>query len=54
MVAREAVERALEVGLDAGIGFERRTYYALWATPDAHEGMQAFIEKREPVFQKPG
>ena len=52
MVAREAVERALEVGLNAGISFERRTYYALWATPDAHEGMQAFIEKREQIFQK--
>ena len=50
MVAREAVERALEVGLHDGIMFERRTYYALWATEDANEGMQAFIEKREPVF----
>jgi enoyl-CoA hydratase len=50
MVAREAVEQALEVGLRDGLMFERRTYYALWATEDAHEGMQAFIEKRKPVF----
>ncbi len=50
MVAREAVERALEVGLQDGILFERRTYYALWATEDANEGMQAFLEKREPKF----
>lgn len=49
--AREAVERALELGLREGILFERRTYYALWATADAQEGMQAFIEKRDPVFQ---
>ena len=49
-VAREAVERALEVGLHDGLLFERRTYYALWATADAQEGMRAFIEKREPVF----
>ena len=50
IVAREAVERALEVGLHEGTLFERRTYYALWATQDANEGMQAFIEKREPIF----
>lgn len=50
MVAREAVNRALEVGLHEGIQFERRTYHALWATNDAQEGMSAFIEKREPVF----
>lgn len=50
MAAREAVERALEGSLREGILFERRTYYALWATADAHEGMQAFIEKRPPQF----
>lgn len=50
MAAREAVERALEGSLREGILFERRTYYALWATADACEGMQAFIEKREPNF----
>ncbi|MEZ4646919.1 MAG: enoyl-CoA hydratase [Chloroflexota bacterium] len=50
VVAREAVERALEGSLREGILFERRTYYALWATEDANEGMRAFIEKREPVF----
>ena len=51
MVAREAVQQALETGLREGILFERRTYYALWATEDANEGMQAFVEKREPVFK---
>ena len=50
IVAREAVDRALEVGLREGIQFERRTYYALWATQDAQEGMAAFVEKRPPVF----
>lgn len=51
MAAREAVERAEESSLREGILFERRTYYALWATDDAQEGMQAFIEKRDAVFQ---
>ena len=50
IVAREAVDRALEVGLREGIQFERRTYYALWATQDAQEGTAAFVEKRPPVF----
>jgi enoyl-CoA hydratase len=50
MVAREAVDHALETGLREGIRFEQRTYYALWATADAQEGMNAFLQKREPQF----
>jgi enoyl-CoA hydratase len=53
MVAREAVDRALELGLREGILYERRTYYALLATADAQEGLRAFIKKREPVFDQP-
>ena len=52
MIAREAVDRALEMSLSEGILFERRTYHALWATKDAQEGMQAFIEKRDPKFRE--
>jgi enoyl-CoA hydratase len=50
MVAREAVERALEVGLREGLLFERRTFHALFATDDQTEGMQAFLEKRPAEF----
>jgi enoyl-CoA hydratase len=50
MVAREVVDRALEMGLRDGMLFERRMYHALWATADQTEGMAAFMEKREPVF----
>lgn len=51
IVAREAVDQALEVGLRDGLLFERRGYHALWATQDAQEGMAAFLEKREPRFR---
>ena len=45
------MDRAQELGLREGMLFERRTYHALWATEDQSEGMQAFIEKRQPVFK---
>jgi enoyl-CoA hydratase len=50
MVAREAVERALEVGLSEGVLFERRTFHALFATADQKEGMAAFLAKRPARF----
>lgn len=50
MVAREAVERALEVGLSEGVLFERRTFHALFATADQKEGMAAFLAKRLARF----
>lgn len=50
MIGRECVNHALETGLREGLTYERRIYYALWATQDAQEGMKAFIEKRDPEF----
>jgi enoyl-CoA hydratase len=50
MAAREAVDRALEVGLRDGLLFERRTFHALFATQDQSEGMGAFLAKRQPKF----
>ena len=50
MMAREAVDQAFEVGLHDGLRFERRLYHSLWATADLAEGMNAFVEKREPTF----
>jgi enoyl-CoA hydratase len=48
--ARDAVHRAEETGLREGLLFERRTFHALFATEDRVEGMNAFLEKRSPVF----
>ncbi|GAA0963355.1 enoyl-CoA hydratase-related protein [Virgisporangium aurantiacum] len=50
MAAREAVDRAQEVGLREGVLFERRTFHALFATHDQTEGMHAFLDKRPPRF----
>ncbi|PZF92811.1 enoyl-CoA hydratase-related protein [Micromonospora deserti] len=51
MAAREAVDRALEVGLREGLLFERRAFHALFATEDQAEGMRAFLEKRPARFR---
>lgn len=50
MAAREAVDRALEVGLREGVLFERRIFHALFATHDQSEGMAGFLDKRPPQF----
>ena len=51
MAIKESVNRAWESSLTEGIGFERRQLHARFASEDAHEGMQAFLAKREPVFR---
>ncbi|TDB75586.1 enoyl-CoA hydratase-related protein [Micromonospora sp. KC723] len=51
MTAREAVDRALEVGLREGLLFERRAFHALFGTEDQAEGMRAFLEKRPARFR---
>lgn len=51
MIAKEAVNRAFETSLAEGIRFERRLFYSLFATNDQKEGMNAFLEKRKPVFR---
>jgi cyclohex-1-ene-1-carboxyl-CoA hydratase len=50
MAIKESVNRAYECSLAEGIGFERRQLHARFASDDAHEGMRAFLEKRQPVF----
>lgn len=50
LVAKETVDKALEVSLKEGIAYERRAFHALFATPDQKEGMQAFVDKRPAYF----
>lgn len=50
MAIKESVNRAHEAPLSEGILFERRQLHARFASVDAHEGMNAFLAKRKPVF----
>lgn len=51
IMAKEAVNRALETSLAEGVRFERRLFHAMFATADQKEGMAAFVEKRTPQFK---
>ncbi len=50
-LAKQAVLAAEETSLSAGLETERRLYELAMATEDRVEGMQAFLEKREPQYQ---
>ena len=49
-LGKEAVNHAMEVGLGAGLEFERKLFYLLFASEDKTEGMRAFLEKRAGRF----
>ena len=51
MLAKEAVNKSQETHLAEGIYIERRLLYSTFATHDRQEGMNAFLEKRNPVFK---
>lgn len=49
--AKASVNAAFELGLQAGLGFERQNFALLFGTEDQKEGMQAFLEKRRAVWK---
>ncbi|MCO8143822.1 enoyl-CoA hydratase [Rhodovulum tesquicola] len=51
MAVKECVNRSYETTLREGLLFERRMFHMMFATEDQTEGMQAFVEKREPQFR---
>ena len=48
---KESVNRSFEISLSEGLLYERRIFHSLFATEDQVEGMNAFVEKREPQFR---
>ena len=51
MMTKESINRSYETTLTEGVRFERRVFHSMFATTDQKEGMKAFIDKREAVFQ---
>lgn len=50
-LAKQAILKAYETHLEAGLDFERKCFYLLFATEDRTEGISAFLEKRTPNFK---
>jgi enoyl-CoA hydratase len=50
-LAKDAVDRADEAPLSLGLEYERRALYLAFASEDAKEGLEAFVEKRKPEFK---
>ncbi len=50
-LAKEAVDRSFESTLALGVEYERRLLALAFASEDAKEGLNAFLEKRKPEFK---
>lgn len=48
---KETINEAENIGLREGVKFERKAFYSTFATEDRKEGMNAFVEKRKPVWK---
>lgn len=49
--AKEALNHVHETHQSAGLAYERRLWAGLFGTYDQREGMEAFVENREPDFK---
>ena len=50
-MAKTAIDRGIEVGIDEGLRIERACYDVTLFTEDRNEGLRAFAEKRPPRYQ---
>jgi enoyl-CoA hydratase/carnithine racemase len=49
-MAKQAIDRGVEVGIDEGLRIERACYDVTLFTEDRNEGLRAFAEKRAPRY----
>lgn len=50
-MAKDAILKAFDTTIEGGLEYERKAFYLLFASDDMKEGMNAFIEKRKPVWK---
>jgi enoyl-CoA hydratase/carnithine racemase len=48
---KEVILAGMDASLEAGLALERKANALLFASRDQKEGMQAFLDKRRPVFE---
>jgi len=48
---KESVLKSFSTTLEGGLELERKNFYLLFASEDQNEGMNAFIEKRKPMWK---
>jgi enoyl-CoA hydratase len=48
---KDAVNKAEELSLSAGLDYEKRSFYVVFNSEDKTEGMNAFIEKRKAQWK---
>jgi enoyl-CoA hydratase len=49
-LAKQTIDRGFDVDLKSGCALEVDAFALCFASPDAHEGARAFLEKRPPKF----
>lgn len=50
-LAKESILKAFDTTIEAGLEYERKNFYLLFASEDQKEGMKAFVEKRKPEWK---